>query len=141
MKNYKIILSLAILTVSTVAVSQISQARAPDKHHKSRCRAAHKECDSVLNLYMDSKTCHKHVEKCHGCAAEEIIVAPSATGEEIIVAPPATTVIEEEISVTPAPAPAPTLPAEEITTTTDTVDTDFGGIQGEKGFRNAIEGI
>ncbi len=117
MKNYKFISSLTILTVAVIASSQ-AQADA------SRCRAAHKECDGLFNLYgLLPEECHSHVEKHYGCPVEEVVVTPT-TVQETVVAPASTT----------------TLPAEQIATTTDTVDTDFGGIQGEKGFRNAIEG-
>ena len=117
MKNYKFISSLTILTVAVIASSQ-AQADA------SRCRAAHKECDGLFNLYgLLPEECHSHVEKHYGCPAEESIVA-SPVVEETVVAPASTT----------------TLPAAEIATTTDTVDTNFGGNQGDKGFRNTIEG-
>ncbi len=120
MKNYTLISCLTILALSSIesshAASSVSQ--------ESRCRAAHKECDVILNLYgIELQECHKHVEKHYGkCAVEEIgVPSPVPTLKEV-------------------PTPEEVLPAEEIATTTDTVDTDFGGIQGKKGFRNAIEG-
>lgn len=108
MKHYTLISCLTILTFSLIENSQadvVSQA--------SRCRAAHKECESILNLYgIEPKECHAHVERHYGGRA-----------------------VKEEIVAVPAPTVAA-----EIPTTTETVDTDFGGIQGFKGFRNAIEG-
>lgn len=114
MKNYTLISCLTVLSLSLI---ENSHAHSVDK---SRCRAAHKECDAVLNLYgVEARECHAHVEKHYGCACEKSVVAPAPEIAESLVAAPSAT---------------------EIPITTDVVDSDFGGVQGKKGFRNAIEG-